>query len=84
MAIEVTEVPNAYPLADPLDFDTTRMESLFNFGLRCASSGQLWSDPIAALEEPPTGPATTPDSTACPGATRPAYRGKELAILPGQ
>jgi hypothetical protein len=84
MTIDVTEVPNAYPLAGPLDFDATRMASLFNFGLRCAISSQLWSDPITVLEEPPTRTAATPESAVCPGATRPGYPGQELAILPAQ
>jgi len=84
MTIDVTEVPNAYPIADPLDFDATRMASLFNFGMRCAISGQLWSDPIAVLEEPPTGPTAAAKSAVCPGATRPAYPAQGLAILPAQ
>jgi predicted acylesterase/phospholipase RssA len=35
-------IPATYPQLDSFDFDTPTMQSLFQFGYRCAQSGRLW------------------------------------------
>ena len=36
-------IPGAYPQRDSFDFRTPTMQSLFNYGYRCAQAGRLWS-----------------------------------------
>jgi predicted acylesterase/phospholipase RssA len=43
MSLAVTAVPVEHPRIDPLDFRTAAMRALFEFGERCAASGQLWT-----------------------------------------
>lgn len=68
MSVAVTEIPDAYPFGGTLDFDASRMRALFSFGEHCALVGQLWTDPIEALDQPPV-PALSqrPDAVRCPG-----------------
>jgi hypothetical protein len=51
MDISVTEIPNAYPFENPLEFSPRAMGALFNYGERCALQEQLWSAPIDALDQ---------------------------------
>jgi hypothetical protein len=69
MSVAVTEIPDAYPFGGTLDFDASRMKALFSFGEHCALVGQLWTDPIDALDQAPVrAPSRRPDTVQCPGA----------------
>jgi hypothetical protein len=68
MSVAVTEIPDAYPFGGTLDFDASRMMALFSFAEHCALVGQLWADPIDALDQPPVRALSErPDSVQCPG-----------------
>jgi hypothetical protein len=69
MSVAVAEIPDAYPFGGTLDFDASRMKALFSFGEHCAFVGQLWSDPIDALDQAPVRALSQrPDTVQCPGA----------------
>jgi len=69
MSVAVTEIPDAYPFGGTLDFDASRMRALFSFGEHCALAGQLWTDPIDALDQQPVQPLSQrPNAAQCPGA----------------
>src|SRR5204862_7712725 len=69
MSVAVTEIPDAYPFGGTLDFDASRMRALFSFGEHCALAGQLWTDPIDALDQQPVRPLSQrPNAAQCPGA----------------
>jgi hypothetical protein len=42
-------IPIDYPFLGPLDFGSSNMKSLFDYALKCAVSGQLWTTPVQAL-----------------------------------
>lgn len=67
MRLRLTEIPVDYPYRGFTDFDPAHMRRLFDFGVRCASSGQLWVTPAQSLHRnlhPAVSGAATP--TACP------------------
>ncbi len=43
MKLEFTAIPMDFPPVSPLDFRARTMKSLFNYGLRCAEQGRLWT-----------------------------------------
>jgi hypothetical protein len=51
MDMSVTEIPNAYPFDNPLEFAPRTMAALFSYGERCALQEQLWSTPLEALDQ---------------------------------
>jgi hypothetical protein len=40
--LQFAAIPVAYPQADPFDFRTPTMRSLFQYGYTCAQAGRLW------------------------------------------
>jgi len=69
MSVAVSEIPDAYPFGGTLDFDPSRMRALFSFGEHCALVGQLWTDPIDALDQQPVRALSQrPHTVQCPGA----------------
>jgi len=69
MSVAVGEIPDSYPFGGMLDFDASRMKALFSFGEHCALLGQLWTDPIDALDQAPVRALSQrPDAVQCPGA----------------
>jgi patatin-like phospholipase len=73
MSMAVTDVPDVYPFGGSLEFDTSKMRALFDYGEQCALRDELWSTPIDALDEAPI-PAglSRPEGVQCAGADRQA------------
>jgi hypothetical protein len=69
MSMVVTDVPDVYPFGGALEFDTSKMRALFDYGEHCARLGELWSTPIDALDQAPI-PAglPRPEAVQCAGA----------------
>jgi predicted acylesterase/phospholipase RssA len=67
MSFRFTVIPRDYPYEGSLAFDREEMRSLFEYGRRCAASGQIWVDERQALARSEmTEMAATPEATACP------------------
>ncbi|HET7359925.1 MAG TPA: patatin-like phospholipase family protein [Rhodanobacteraceae bacterium] len=49
MRLSLTEIPPDYPYRGFADFDSAHMRQLFDYGARCASSGQLWETVAQSL-----------------------------------
>jgi hypothetical protein len=54
MSLAVSGIPNAYPFAGGLNFDTVKMSELFWYAERCAQANRLWGDPLTLLDQPDT------------------------------
>ena len=50
MSVRATAIAEEYPFAGPLDFSPETMQGLFDYGFRCAVSGEVWDDPLAVLD----------------------------------
>ena len=80
MHMVMTSLPGGYPFDGPLDFNRKRMQALFAYGERCAVAGELWLDPIDALDRaalgndwaPKADPRDAEDMQSCPAAERSA------------
>jgi hypothetical protein len=51
MDFRFTYIPVTYPFKGPLDFKFPTMHALFEYGARCAQSGQLWTTLQQAMDE---------------------------------
>lgn len=49
IALKFTSLPIDYPQDDPLDFHEATLQTLFNYGKRCAELGRLWTTLEQAL-----------------------------------
>jgi hypothetical protein len=69
MSMEVTDIPDVYPFGGSLEFDTSKMQALFDYGEHCALVDKLWSAPIDALDQSPM-PAglSRPPDVQCAGS----------------
>lgn len=67
MQLHLTEIPPAYPYRGFTDFDSVHMRQLFDYGVRCASSGQLWETVAQSLRRNlHSGASGGAATTACP------------------
>lgn len=68
MELRLTEIPPDYPYRGFADFNSAHMQQLFDYGVRCASSGQLWETADQSLrrnlQPGASGEGTT--TPACP------------------
>ena len=51
MHLRFTDLPMSYPDHGSLDFKFSNMHSLFDYGVRCAEAGQLWTTLNQAIDE---------------------------------
>jgi Patatin-like phospholipase len=71
MHVAVAQIPATFPYYGALDFNVSRMETLFRYGQRCAQINQLWIDPFDALDQPPASVLRDGSNTVdCAGAPR--------------
>jgi hypothetical protein len=80
MSIVLAEIPNQHPLVESLDFSAAKMTALFDYGKRCAFAGELWSDPINALDKSASGPPPSAGIRSSGSANAPT---SVLASMPG-
>lgn len=69
MHFRFTYLPMSYPDHGSLDFKFSNMHSLFDYGVRCAEAGQLWTTLNQAIDEGQRGATQLPiRSYRCPVA----------------
>lgn len=69
MHFRFTYLPMTYPYGGSLDFKFSNMHTLFNYGVRCAEAGQLWTTLNQALDEGQRAATQLPEmSYKCPAA----------------
>lgn len=67
MKLKVTEIPNNYVFRGLLDLGPSTMKALFEYGVRCATEGRLWADPLDVLDDVARPSTASPDGAAqCP------------------
>jgi len=67
MNLQVTAIPDDYPLNGLLDLKPERMRALFNFGAECAMRGELWTTTEGLLQRSFRASLTLPGSIpTCP------------------
>lgn len=67
--LEFSSIPTTYPYRGALAFEPEELKKLFEFGVRCAESGMLWTqlDVVAEQREKAlAGPSSTPTCPAPP------------------
>lgn len=68
MRFRFTYIPATFAYGGSLDFKFSNTNSLFNYGMRCAVAGDIWTTPLHAIEQGQRAARTPPvRSTACPG-----------------
>ena len=69
MRFRLTSIPVDYPSRTIVDFSPRFMRGLFDYGERCAASGQLWLTPEQSIERNTSaGRVRRAADTPCPGA----------------
>lgn len=69
MHLRFTYLPMSYPYHGSLDFKYSNMHRLFNYGVRCAEAGQLWTTLDQAIDEGQRAATELPQiSYQCPAA----------------
>lgn len=67
MRLRMTEIPPGYPYRGFADFNSAHMRRLFDYGVRCASSGELWETAAQSLRRNlHPGRLNRAEATACP------------------
>src|ERR1700728_12850 len=84
MSIAVTDIPDVYAFGGSLEFDTSKMQALFDYGEHCALIDELWSTPIDALDQAPiVAGLSGPEAAQCAGADRQAPSLESVSITGG-
>jgi predicted acylesterase/phospholipase RssA len=70
MQFHFSYIPMTYPYQGSLDFKPPAMQALFDYGMRCAEQGRLWTTIEQAIEEGKRTATTLPkQSDECPVAS---------------
>ena len=69
MDLQFSYIPTTYPYRGSLDFETDELRRLFEFGMRCGETGQLWTRLEAAVEEGRKTLAAPVPAPTCPAPT---------------
>ena len=73
MRFRFSYLPMTYPFEGSLDFHYANMHRLFNYGMRCAEAGRIWTTLNQAIDEGQRAATQLPKvSYECPGVPGPA------------
>lgn len=72
MNLKLTAIPMDYPFGGLIDFNPLTMDALFEYGVRCGTSGLLWTTPVDALHHAEKAVARIAEKTTTVGQTAPA------------